>query len=290
MSSPSRLWYRANVAAGEVLLGLPEPGSEPVSESARAPKTLRAAMRLIDAEGLSAALETWTGEDLDWRPFDDGSSIRQRAGQGLSFEVVAPTEAAPAGTRCILPLRAIARRVAVPPLFRGDACVWRRVRLQVELDVFDLPEAQRAQLAPGRVLLLPGSFDPAWRVYLCNPALGLRLPARWTAQRVLALDNGVAASRLGSLRACLQRSATMSPGALLGFGGPAVAEIEPDEDADWTVELAGSSDRSIARSVGRLLPALGGQAVHLSGIVETSAAANAGVESESEAEPFSAAA
>ena len=280
MSSPDRLWYRATLAAGDVLLGLPEPASE----IARAPKTLRAAVRLADAEGLSAALETWTGEDLDWRPFDDASLVRQRAAQGLSFEVAAPTEAAPLGTRCILPLRAIARRVAVPPLFRGEVCVWRRVRLQVELDVFDLPEAQRAQLAPGRVLLLPGSFDPAWRVYLCNPALGLRLPARWGAQRVLALDNGVAASRLGALRACLQQSATMSPGALLGFGGAAVAEIEVDADADWKVDLEGSADRTLPRSVGRLLPALGGQALHISSIVESLAAADAEPEPPSEVE------
>ena len=256
-----RLWYRASVPAGELVLGVPEPDRE----LAAAPRPLRAAVRLHDAEGLSAALEAWTGEELEWRPCDDPSLPKRLAAQGLAFEVIASTAAAPVDTRCVLPLRAIARRAAVPALFRGEACRWRRLRLQVELDVFDLPQAQRMQIAPGRVLLLPGSFDPAWRVMLCNPALGLRLPARWAAhQRLLALDSGVvAAPRRGSLRACLLSSATMNPGALLGFGGAAVAEIAASRDADWLVELQTSADPMLPRFIGLLLPALGGQAVRI---------------------------
>lgn len=252
---PAMLWFRATLPAGEATLGLPEAVAD-----ASAPPLLRAAMRLADAEGLILALEAWTGEALDWRPLDDAAALAARLAQGVSFEVVGETPAAPVGTCCVLPLRAIGRRVAVPPLFRGDACRWRRVELQVELDAFDLPEAQQARLAPGRVMLLPGSFDPAWRVHLCNAALGLRLPTRWTAQRVLALDNGVAPQRAGALRARLLRTATMNPGALLGFGGPAVAEIDETPDADWQAVI---DDAGGGPVIGRLMPALGGHALRL---------------------------
>lgn len=259
------LWFRATLATGELLLALPEDAA--MAAPARGvPRPLRAAMRLADAEGLIVALEAWTGEELDLEPLDDDAAATQRAAQGVSFEVVATTVAAPVGTRCTLPLRSIARRVAVPPLFRGDACAWRRVNLEVELDVFDLSDAQRAGLRPGRVLLLPASFDAGWRVHLCDSTLGLRLPARWTSQRVLALDPGAAAPRTGALRARLARRATMNPGALLGFGGPATAEIDGAPEADWPAVLEGAAEPGLVPITGELMPAFGGHALRIDGV------------------------
>lgn len=252
-------WYHAAVATGDLWLGVPR-ALQPIERPAR--RLLHDALRLADAEPLLATLEAWLGEALDPAPCD---APTQPA--GLLAEVVHGV-AAPAGTRCWLPIEPLRARSA-PASMRGDDLHWQALRLDVELDRFDLPASERAKLAVGRVLLLPGSFATNWRALLFDDARGLCCRARVSNDlRDLLLDAEDATERSGELRVRLLAKARLNPGALLGWpAAPDRIELEglANGEAGYAqLEAAGPGGRALA--LGRIVPALAGYALKIESI------------------------
>lgn len=116
-----------------------------------------AALRLAEAEPLLAALEAWWGENLEWNWDADATSSASEAkaqwtGPGLT-------------ARLDLPWALLRQRPA--PMGELAAMLrWAPATAHVVLAALDPSPAEEALLEPGGVLLLPASFEPAWRVEL----------------------------------------------------------------------------------------------------------------------------
>lgn len=267
-------WFRAPLEAGEFWLAVPL-----LPQEVR-PFAVGAACALARCEPLLGALEQWLGVPLDVAPVEaEPASAAQAAALtgSVEFSIIGGV-AAPVGTRVRLP-HAMARRQPLSAALQQGALRWTALHLDVELDAFELPLAQRESLGAGAVLLLPASFRTNWAVRLSNAPLGLALQAQLQPPQPTLRFTGQAApsaasapSMRGGLRVRLQAAAQALPPELWGArpglqGHPqASAWLETGEaqaPAAWRVRVDDLDAQPPRHWDGTLIPALQGWGVRI---------------------------
>jgi len=219
------LCFEAQAREGVLQLVLPDERGDAVA----------AALALAEHEPLVAVLEQWLQQPLDPQPVP-----RADAGPGLWW-----TEAAPVQIGLAWPLLAAQARAP------AWALRWPDFSFEATVARFDV--APRPADAQGGVLLLPPSFEGAWRVNLSAPLKGLLAEAEWRGpgHELLLVDPpepGEAPD--AGWRVLLADPLRRSLPELLGWIEPAVPWCPGD--GAWLLGPDGS------RHAGRIAPALDG--------------------------------
>ena len=225
------LCFEAAAAAGTLRISLPDiegPSVDPID----------AALALADHEPLVTGLEAWLQQPLDPLPVP-------------RFDVSVPLLWVDAGgVRLGLPWPLLLSAPGAPAL----AMDWPEIEFEVEVAGFDsnpLPSG-----AAGGVLMLPPSFDGAWRVLLRNETL--LAEAEWAGPGtplLLCAPPEPSSAPRPPWTVALSLPWRQALPELLGWR-PAAAAPRPDAAA-WLVGPAGPQRR------GRIAPALAGAGLWL---------------------------
>ncbi|HUG22610.1 hypothetical protein [Piscinibacter sp.] len=231
----------------------------PVADDHRA-DAVAAAQALSRCEPLLAALETWLAVALDPVPLLAADDRPPSTGR-LTASVTRGT-LAPAGTRLFVPLELALRRGALPNVLQSDALVWASLSVEVELARYAEPPLPRSGLATGGMLLLPRSFEPPWRVQLCNREHRTEWAAHWRGPGHPFEPTG-AADRLqehppGAWRVVLAAPLLLDPAPWLAGAAMPPGQL-PDDAAAWLLAPA----RGVPIAHGSVVPALQGAGLWL---------------------------
>jgi len=220
--------FEAPAAAGTLRIALPEAGTDPID----------AALALAEHEPLVTVLETWLQQALDPLPVP-------------RFDVSVPLLWVDvAGARLGLPWPLLLAAPGAPAL----PVPWPELEFEVEVAAFET--SPLPQTAAGGVLMLPPSFQPAWRVVLRNETL--LAEAEWPgpgAALSLCAPPEPRVSQRPPWTVALSLPWRQALPELLGWV-PATEPPRPDAAA-WLVGPAGPLRR------GRIAPALAGAGLWL---------------------------